>query len=113
MIQITPSPDEHVSPAVAFSSATRRAIVEGVNRGDPVAELEYLGLSTRYINLLENCEYAILSLEQLVALRPDELLAIANFGQSGLVELMAALSRYDQLEETKRAMTIQPTLRPK
>jgi DNA-directed RNA polymerase alpha subunit len=112
MIQITPHNHEPTLPA-EYPEAARRAILEGVRRGDPLAELEYLGLSTRYINLLENCELQLLSLEQVVSLRPDELLAIANFGQSGLEELLWALARYDQLEETKRAMSIRPAMKPK
>ena len=85
-----------------FSREVQIAISEGVTQGDPITELEYLGLSIRTINLLENSRYQLTTLEDLVRLQRDDLLEIPNFGAHGLDELLQCLSRYDQLEDIKR-----------
>ena len=86
----------------AFSHEAQLAIARGVDRGDPTAELEYLGLPLRTINLLENSIFQIVRLEQLVSLSRDQLLEIPNLGSHGL---LLCLSRYDELDEIKCRMS--------
>lgn len=88
-----------------FSREAQLAIARGVDRGDPTAELEYLGLPLRTINLLENSHFQIVRLEQLVSLSRDQLLEIPNLGSHGLRELLLCLSRYDELDEIKCRMS--------
>jgi len=92
--------------SIVISKAARRAIAAGVKRGDPVANLEYLGLSLRTINILENSEYAIMHLEELVARHRDELLAIPNITPSVMREILHSLSRYHELSQAQ--MTAPP-----
>ena len=80
----------------------RIAISQGVTSGDAVAELEYLGLTVRTINILESSKLQITSLEQLVSHRPQDLLEIPNFGSHGLREVMASLARYHELGAAKK-----------
>ena len=88
------------------------AIAQGVRQGDAVAELEYLGLPVRTINMLENSRFQITSLEDLVTRSRDELLEIPNFGKNGLHELLKCLSRYDQLDDAKRRVAGPPATPP-
>ena len=90
--------------ATKISDEARLAIARGVQRGDPVAELEYLGLSVRTINLLENSDFHITRLEQLVARSRDELLSIPNITRGVLVEILSAVARYHELEDARRHM---------
>ena len=80
----------------------RVAISQGVTSGDAVAELEYLGLTVRTINILESSKFQITSLEQLVSHRQQDLLEIPNFGMHGLREVMACLARYHELGAAKK-----------
>jgi hypothetical protein len=87
-------------PEVRIPAVAREAIRRGIRRGDAVAQLEYLGFSPRYMNLLENSRMNIISLAQLMARSRGELLEIPGFGESALHQLMDCLSRYHQLEAT-------------
>jgi DNA-directed RNA polymerase alpha subunit len=89
---------------IEISQEARLAIARGVKRGDPIAELEYLGLSVRHINLLENSKFQITWLEQLVSLRREELLEIPNFSSNMLSDVLECLARYNKLDEAKRRM---------
>jgi hypothetical protein len=86
---------------IEISEDARRAIARGVKRGDPIAELEYLGLPVRHINLLENSKFQLTWLEQLVSLRREELLEIPNFSANMLSEVLECLARYNKLDEAK------------
>jgi DNA-directed RNA polymerase alpha subunit len=99
MISVT---RDHKTNSIVISGEARRAIAEGVRRGDPVANLEYLGMTLRTINILENSEYSILELEALVSRRRDELLAIPNVTPSVMREILLALARYHQLDDAQR-----------
>jgi len=90
----------------------QKAIAQGVKRGDAVAELEYLGLPVRTINMLEHSKYQITRLDQLMSRRREELLEIPNFGQNTLTELLDCLSRYNELDEAKHRMEAPPTAKP-
>jgi len=85
-------------PEVRIPSPARQAILRGIRRGDAVAQLEYLGFSPRYMNLLENSQLSIITLAQLIGRSRDELLEIPGFGESALHQLMDCLSRYHELE---------------
>jgi hypothetical protein len=83
---------------VRIPTMARQAILRGIRRGDAVAQLEYLGFSPRYMNLLENSRLNIITLAQLMARGREELLEIPGFGESALHQLMDCLSRYHELE---------------
>ena len=104
MIRIKNEPSATRSGArrkIEISEEARRAIARGVKRGDPVAELEYLGLPVRHINLLENSKFQITWLEQLVSLQREELLEIPNFSSNMLSDVLECLARYNKLDEAK------------
>jgi DNA-directed RNA polymerase alpha subunit len=88
-------------PYIEISEEARRAIARGVKRGDPIAELEYLGLPVRHINLLENSKFHLTWLEQLVNLQREELLEIPNFSANMVGEVLQCLARYNKLDEAK------------
>lgn len=66
-----------------------------------VAELEYLGVSLRVINSLEESKYNVVYLKDLFSLSNSELSSIPNLGKSGIKQIFDALSRIDDLEEEK------------
>jgi DNA-directed RNA polymerase alpha subunit len=77
------------------------AIQEGITQNATVAELEYLGVSLRTINQIE--EYCgIIYLKDLLKLTDKEILNIPNLGEKGLASIKQALSDYDQLESSKK-----------
>ena len=88
--------------ATEIPQEARIAISRGILRGDAVAEMEMLGLSLRTINILEDSRFQIMRLEELVSLKQDQLLEIPNFGEHGLRELLACLSRYHLLDRFKQ-----------
>lgn len=73
------------------------AIEEGVKSKSPVAELQLLGLDTRRINQLEDSEYGIVSLDQLMAFTPEQLLEINWLGRQGVKAIYGCLNRYHEL----------------
>ena len=83
-------------------NAARRAIQQGVQRGDCVAELELLGLSQRTIGTLEDSKYEIITLRDLVSLKKDDLLQIDNLGEKTVREILGCLFRYDKLEQANK-----------
>jgi hypothetical protein len=91
-----------------ISDEARIAIAHGVSRGDPVSELEYLGLPLRHINLLENSKFQITWLEQLVRCRQEELLEIPNFSMNMLSDLLDCLARYHTLDDAKQCAPFGP-----
>jgi len=108
MITVNPMATDQ---AIHFSDAARLAIAHGVQRDDPVANLEYLGMTLRTMNILENSEFEIMRLGQLISRRPHELLAIPNVTPSVLQEILDALSQYDRLEEAQRSSP--PVVKPR
>jgi RNA polymerase sigma factor (sigma-70 family) len=85
-----------------IASAARRAIQEGVRRGDCVADMESLGLSQRTIGMLEKSNFEIITLHDLVSRSTDDLLQINSFGATAVQEILECLSRYDQLDRSNR-----------
>lgn len=76
-------------------------IKETAKKGLPIAELEYLGLSLRVINSLEESVYKIVYLEDLLGLTTSDLNSIENLGVSGLKQISMALHKLDSLENEK------------
>ncbi|RDJ35089.1 MAG: hypothetical protein DWQ19_09650 [Crenarchaeota archaeon] len=75
------------------------AIAKGIDRGDSIAEMEALGISQRTINALEESEFCIITLEQLMSHRITELMTISNIGANALNGIITALSEYHKLDE--------------
>ena len=103
MIQAKDKPFEETDPdnPMIIPEKARVAISQGVGEDDAVAEMEYLGLPVRTINILEGSKYQITSLKQLVSHRQQDLLQIPNFGEHGLREVMQCLARYHELSDAK------------
>jgi RNA polymerase sigma factor (sigma-70 family) len=85
-----------------ISESARRAIQQGVQRGDCVADLEPLGLSPRAIGTLEDSQYEIITLRDLMSLSRDDLMHISNLGEKTVSRILDCLSRYDQLDTLNR-----------
>ncbi|MCA9144026.1 MAG: hypothetical protein H6821_16175 [Planctomycetaceae bacterium] len=77
-----------------------QAIIKGVYAGDPVSNLERLGLSPRILALLETSCYQIVTLEDLVSRSRDDMLSIRSVGEKSLEQILECLSRYDELQRT-------------
>lgn len=75
------------------------SINRGIQRGDGICEMELLGLSQRIINTLEESDYAIIYLDQLVNHTIDQIATIPNIGISAIQQICGILMRYTKLEE--------------
>jgi DNA-directed RNA polymerase alpha subunit len=73
------------------------AIRRGVDRKDPISNLEQLGIGQRMINLFQLNR--INHMGELMNARREELLKMNNFGERQLHKLFAALSNYHLLED--------------
>ena len=82
-----------------ISTEVRRAICRGVERGDCLGELEVIGLSTRIISMLEHSKFNIITLEELLIHREDQLLTIHSFGATTIDSIFNCLADYDKFEE--------------
>ncbi|NIL97021.1 MAG: hypothetical protein GTO62_07760 [Planctomycetales bacterium] len=92
-----------------FSLEARQAIASGVQGDHPVANLEYLGMTLRTINILENSEHRITKLRQLVSMSRHQLMAVPNVTSAVLSEILNCLAQYHQLEAARRKV---PPLTP-
>jgi uncharacterized protein YerC len=79
------------------------AIRLGAESGDGVAELELLGFSVHAIATLENSEYELIFLRDLLQCTQDQLLSIHNFGWRQLTNLYKCLGRYHELAAKRQA----------
>ncbi len=77
----------------------RRAIARGIQRDDPVAKLAKLGLTQRVIRLLEDSEFEIIRLRDLIKRRPEELMQLGNLGEKSVVSIVQCLARYQELDQ--------------
>lgn len=75
----------------------RDSIVAAARKGMAVAELEYLGVSLRAINTLEQ-QAKIIFLQQLIALSYADLQKVSHLGKGGVDEIIHALERFPELE---------------
>src|SRR6266705_2424048 len=77
------------------------AIVEGMARGDLVADMAHMGVSRMTIKHLAESKWHIVSLQQLVERTEEELLHIDALGQTEYREITRALQHYYELEALK------------
>lgn len=75
----------------------QRMIRREAEKGMAVAELEYLGLSLRVINTLED-RVGIVYIRQLIEKSESELLDIKQLGSGAVKQIVAALERFPELE---------------
>lgn len=69
-----------------------------------IAELEYLGLSLRVINSLEDSKYNLVYLDDLLMLSKQEISLIPNIGKSGVKQIFDAIENISHLDEKKNAL---------
>lgn len=73
-----------------------KALKAAAKRGDPVSNLEQLGVGQRIINILH--DNRIYDMEDLLGKRREDLLGMNNFGTKQLEILFLALSKYHLVE---------------
>lgn len=76
-------------------------IFDAAENDATVAELEYLGLSNRIINTLEESE-GIVYLRDLIELSESELRKVRQINEVGVRQIKLVLSRFHLLEKEKR-----------
>lgn len=79
-----------------ISPEAHKALIVAADEGHPVSNLEQLGVNQRMINILQLNN--INQMDQLLQKKPEELLALNNFGQRQLKILLEALSKYNLIE---------------
>ena len=79
----------------------QRMIRREAAKGMAVAELEYLGLSLRVINTLEE-RVGIVYIGQLIEKSEIELLGIKQLGSGAVKQIIAALERFPDLESERQ-----------
>ena len=79
----------------------RPALATGVQRGDSISELEYVGVSSRTLTLLEESVCHIIFLEDLLGHPPEDLWNINHVGPAVYQEIMDGLGRYHLLAGRK------------
>lgn len=79
-----------------LSPEAMAAIQEGIARKATIAELEYLGVHNRTINLLEDF-HKIVYLSELIELSDYRIQKVPNLGEKALASIKSALSRYHEL----------------
>lgn len=82
-----------------FCEKAMIAIQKGIDRGDSIADMELIGVSQRIINALEESDYCIIYLKQLLERTTLELAVIPNVGVKAINQIYAALDKYYLLEE--------------
>lgn len=80
------------------------ALAEATKAKAPVAELQMLGLDTRRINQLEDSEYGIVTIDNLLCYTPAELLDISWLGKQGVDSIYRCLSLYHTLPEIREQL---------
>lgn len=73
------------------------ALFRGIERGDTIAQLEIIGLSTRTINALETIN--IIYLEDLINTPYNKLLSIDGMGKNSIEQICKILVNYCDYEE--------------
>lgn len=73
-----------------------------------IAELEYLGVSLRVINSLEESEYNLVYIDDLLKLTEQEISLIPNIGKSGVSQIFNALKNLENLEKEKAVWELIP-----
>lgn len=84
-----------------ISKKAMLAIQKGIEDENTIAQLEYLGVSLRTINQIED-HCGLIYLKDLVSLTDDEILTIPNLGEKGLASIKTALQNYHKLGVTQK-----------
>lgn len=85
-----------------------KAIQQGIEREDPITNLEWLGVPLRVLHQLNGD--GIVTIKDLMARSQKSLLTISSFGAVSLEQLLRGLSQYDRLE-TIEEQQIDPRMR--
>jgi len=97
--EVQPEPEKRPELKLPkIPDVARKALRRGIRRGDSIVQLQRLGLTSRTIGLLEDSRFGIISLSDLLARRPDELLSVENLGEKSIETIFDCLARYHQLE---------------
>lgn len=83
-----------------FSSKVKFLLAKHASDGMTIAELEYLGLSTRIISMLEN-SLNLLYLKDLLNLNQKEILTIRQFDKRTLQLIFSSLNKIEDYEKIK------------
>lgn len=76
-------------------------IIKAAEEDMSVAELEYIGLSLRVINSLEESAFNLIYIKDLIKLSEKQITSIDNLGASGFKQISKVFNRFDQLEKEK------------
>jgi DNA-directed RNA polymerase alpha subunit len=87
---------------MAISKEAKDAILRGVSKGDTIVKLQLLGVSLRVINILEESEFQIIKLEDLLSKSRQEISSIPNMAEKSVKKIYKALSRYDEIERIEK-----------
>ena len=85
-----------------FSEEVKKAILKEIEKDMTVADLEYLGLSLRVINILED-KGKIIYIKQLVKKSHQELVEIHQVGLGGMKQIINALNRILELDSVRNS----------
>lgn len=83
-----------------FNHKTKSLLVKYATDGMTIAELEYLGLSTRIISMLEN-SLNLLYLKDLLNLNQKDILTIRQFDKRTLRLILESLNKIEDYEKIK------------
>lgn len=75
-------------------------IFESADNGLALAELEYLGLSLRVVNTLEQ-KVGVVYLQDLLSMSEEDIAGIRQLGSGAIKQLSDALARFPELERER------------
>lgn len=80
--------------------AIQDMIFESADNGLAIAELEYLGLSLRVVNTLEQ-KVGIVYLQDLLSMSEEDIAKIRQLGDGAIKQISDALARFPELEQER------------
>jgi DNA-directed RNA polymerase alpha subunit len=84
-----------------IEKSLNEVILQAIEEGITVAELEPLGIEERICNILNN--HNVFTLEQLLRMTDIELLKIKNIGLTCIEKIKKAIRRLPEFEELRKA----------
>ena len=81
----------------------REAMAIAASEGAGISDLELLKFPARYINNLQE-QHGITTMRELLNKKPEELIALRQFGDSALISLYQCLAKYHELQEISLAL---------
>jgi DNA-directed RNA polymerase alpha subunit len=75
-------------------------IFESADNGLAVAELEYLGLSLRVVNTLEQ-KVGVVYLQDLLSMSEEDIANVRQLGSGAIKQISDALARFPELEQER------------